>query len=96
LLQKRTDSAANNISFISGWNDHGDTDRIDVRILQRNRRNGWINAPKAAARQHEIGPDQKAENSGSYEHFRYCTAHLHFQRNTFDSCAWIHAPGHAR
>lgn len=31
-------------------------------------------APKAAARKYEIGPDETTEDSGSDEHFRYCTA----------------------
>jgi len=37
---------------------------------------------KPPAHEHEIGPDQKTENSGGNEHFRYCTA-LEF-RTGFD------------
>lgn len=33
-----------------------------------------MDAPKAAASEHEITPYEKAENSGGNEHFRYCTA----------------------
>src|SRR6185312_5576512 len=84
LLQKRTDSAANNVSFIPGGDNHGYMNRICVHIL---RWNCWINAPEAAAREHEIHPDEKAENSGSNEHFGYCTA--------FSSRAGIPATGPA-
>src|SRR5229473_7541554 len=73
LMQQRTDCPANDVGFISGRNDHGDPNRIRIRKLFL-RRNGWIYAPKAAARKHEICPDQKTENSGGCEHFRYCTA----------------------
>src|SRR5579864_5304150 len=37
-------------------------------------RSGWIDAPKTTAPEHEICPDDKAENSSGNEHFRYCTA----------------------
>ena len=43
------------------------------RFLLQGRYRG-MDAPEAAARKHEISPDQKRENSGGNEHLRYCTA----------------------
>ena len=46
----------------------------DETFLSRNQARRWMNAPKTAAPEHEIAPDQEAEHSGGDEHFRYCTA----------------------
>jgi hypothetical protein len=35
-----------------------------------------MDAPKNAASEQEIHPDQQAENSGGNEHSRYCTAFI--------------------
>ena len=71
LLQKRTDSLSDDISFISCGNDHGDPNRTRLYVRRRSSR---IDAPETASRKYEIGPDQKTEDSGGNEHFRYCTA----------------------